>query len=74
MLFTEDHRRVVAARQAGVTLKAQMKVDPSVTGNYTTRNMGMSVEVRKYPPDRGAHQGGNKSTFPSSGRVFKHDK
>lgn len=73
-LFTEDHRRVVAAREAGIPLKAQMKADPSVTGNYTTKNMGMSVEVRKYPPDRGAHQGGNKSTFPASGRVFKHDK
>jgi hypothetical protein len=73
-LFTEDHRRVVAARQAGVMLEAQMKSEPSVTGNYTTKNMGMSVEVRKYPPNRGAHQGGNRSTFPSSGRVFKHDK
>jgi hypothetical protein len=71
-LFTEDHRRVVAAREAGITLQAQMKSNPSVTGNYTTKNMGMSVEVRKYPPEKGAHQGGNQSTFPSKGKIYKY--
>ncbi|MEB3283251.1 MAG: hypothetical protein VKK42_30455 [Lyngbya sp.] len=74
MLFTEDHRRVVAAREAGISrMKAQMKADPSVIGNYTTKNLGMSVEVRTYrKTGEGAHQRGNKSTFPGSGKVYKY--
>ncbi|MFK7749288.1 MAG: hypothetical protein AB8B65_12905 [Kordia sp.] len=73
-LFTEDHRRVVAARTAGITsMKAQMKAEPSVTGNYTTKNRGMSVDVRKYnETTKGRHQGGNKTTLPSSAKVFKY--
>ncbi|NER93791.1 MAG: DUF4157 domain-containing protein [Symploca sp. SIO1B1] len=74
MLFTEDHRRVVAARLAGIEkMKAQLKDEPSVKGNYTTKNQGMSVEVRTYiNREEGAHQRGNKSTFPGSGKVYKY--
>jgi hypothetical protein len=73
MLFTEDHRRVVAARLSGVKLiKATMKAEPSVVGNFTTKNKGLRVEVRSYRvADEGKHQGGNKSTFPSSGRLYR---
>lgn len=73
-LFTEDHRRVVAARMAGVKkMKAQMKADPSVTGNFTTKNRGLSVDVRKYhKTEEGKHQGGNKTTLPSSAKVYKY--
>ena len=70
-LFTEDHRRVVAARMAGVSLWAQFLSDPSVVGNYTTQDIGTSIEVRRYPLDKGAHQRVNKTTFPSSGSVYR---
>lgn len=73
-LFTEDHRRVVAARMAGIKkMKAQMKADSSVTGNFTTKNRGLSVDVRKYHDTKeGRHQGGNKTTLPSSAKVHKY--
>lgn len=73
-LFTEDHRRVVAARLAGITkMKAQLKAEPSVTGNFTTQNRGMSVDVRKYTTtEEGRHQGSNVSTLPSSAKVYRY--
>jgi hypothetical protein len=73
-LYTEDHRRVVAAREAGLgQLNAQIKAEPSVLGNYTTQNEGLSVEVRKYHnTGEGRHQGGNASTFPAHGSVYRY--
>jgi hypothetical protein len=73
-LFTEDHRRVVAARMAGIKeMKAQMKADPSIIGNFTTKNRGLSVDIRKYHDTKeGRHQGGNKTTLPSSAKVYKY--
>lgn len=75
-LFTEDHRRVVAARMAGIKkMRAQIKADPSVTGNFTTKNGGLSVDIRKYhKTEDGRHQGGNKTTLPSSARVYKYSE
>lgn len=74
VLFTQDHRRLVAAREAGVkTIQAQLMADPLVTGNYTTNDTGMTLEVRTYiKVDDGLHQGKNVSTFPSGGKVFKY--
>ncbi len=72
MLFTEDHRRVVAARAAGIpTMKAQLKATPTVNSNFTTRNLGMRLEVRHYHnKGAGAHQSGNTSTLPGSARIY----
>lgn len=74
MLFTEDHRRVVAARVAGVPLmKAQMKASPTVLSNFTTKNIGMRLEVRHYHnKDDGAHQSGNKPTLPGSAKIYRY--
>jgi hypothetical protein len=74
MLFTEDHRRVVAAREAGIPLmKAQMKADPTVVSNFTTKTLGMRLEVRHYQNrEDGAHQGGNKPTIPGSAKIYRY--
>jgi hypothetical protein len=71
-IFTEDHRRVVAARLANKKrMKAQIQVDPRVKGKYTTTNRGMSIELRHYVDiERGLHQRENKSTFPNGSMVF----
>jgi len=75
-LFSEDHRRVVAARIAGITqMPALMRANPdTVTGKFTTKNRGMSVEVRRYlETEAGRHQRGNKTTLPSSSRIFRSE-
>ncbi len=74
MLFTEDHRRLVAARKAGITaIPAQFKSTPVVTGNFTTKNNGESMEIRHYSDkEQGLHQTRNVSTFPSSGSVYRY--
>ena len=75
MLFTEDHRRVVTAREAGIPLmKAQMKADPTVVSNFTTKTLGMRLEVRHYHSrEEGAHQSGNKPTLPGSAKIYRYD-
>ncbi|MGW0085402.1 eCIS core domain-containing protein [Streptomyces sp. NPDC003393] len=72
-LFSSDHRRVIAARNAGITeIPAQFMTEPTVGSKFTTQNNGRSVEVRSYfNREEGAHQGGNRSTFPSSAYVYK---
>jgi hypothetical protein len=71
-LFAEDHRRVVAARLAGIQkMKAQFVTDPIARSKFTTTDNGMSVEVRRYEDiQAGRHQRTNRSTLPGSAHTL----
>lgn len=71
-VFSEDHRRLEAARQSGVPVPAQFLSNPTIYGNYTTTTVGKEAEVRQYQNQaEGAHQRRNKSTLPEGARVYK---
>jgi hypothetical protein len=65
-------------RKISDTVKQMERRDPALTHLPPIKIAAVKIPrkpwERQDPPDHGAHQGGNKSTFPSSGRVFKYDK
>ena len=68
LLFTQDHRRLVAFRIAGIQINAQFVAQPNVYGNFTTGDLGMTLELRERVVG-----GGNNCTFPSGAKYYYHD-
>ena len=80
MLFTQDHRRVLAFLKANeeleksgkpaIKIRAQFPAGKNikVRANFTSQTLGLSTEVREYR-DGGAHQRG-RSTLPRSAEVY----
>jgi hypothetical protein len=73
MLFSEDHRRVMAARNAGLSsMKAQFVSEGTKRGKFTTRDLGRSAEVRRYVEQgKGRHQREPKVTLPAGAKPYE---